>query len=216
MIGTITDSAASVDTLDIMTQTPEQLTKLPSASDRFAAEARAQAEAYDSIFNPVELPLEGGLPPLLIPPHPDLGMLDDDEMDAYTELQFERDTQYEREPDIYIPEQRLRDPKTGEETGVVLPSQTQPGNIKVPYRWADQAEDHEKGDLVKPSWSIRVVKTALGAKEYAKLRKGGRSSADVWRIWSRQMIEVKARQEFDSKSHGGTVDLAPVPPPDSE
>lgn len=197
-------------------QIPEQLTTLPTASDKFAAEARAQAEAYDSIFNPVDLPLDNGLGSLKIPPHPDLGMLDDDRMDAYTALQFERDTQYERESDIYIPEQRLRDPKTGEETGVVFPADTQRGNVKVPYRWAEGGDDHEKGQLVLPAWSVRVVKTALGDDVYQKLRAGGRSSADVWRIWSKQMIEVKARQSFDSKSHGGSVDLAPVPPPDSE
>jgi hypothetical protein len=196
-------------------QLPEQITTLPTASDKFAAEARAQAEAYDSIFNPVPLKLDKG-GTLQIPPHPDLGMLDDDRMDAYTELQFERDTAYERGSDIYIPEQRLKDPKTGEETGIVLPSETQPGQLKVPSRWATSGEGHEKGDLVKPSWSVRVVKTALGDAAYEKLRAGGRSSADVWRIWTKQMIEVRARQEFDSKSHGGTVDLAPVPPPDSE
>lgn len=195
---------------------PEQLTSLPSARDKFAAEARAQAEAYDSIFNPVELELDDGKSTLKIPPHPDLGMLDDDRMDAYTELQFERDTKYERESDIYIPEQRMRDPKTGEETGVVLPSQTQEGNLKVPYRWAVSGDGHEKGDLVKPSWSVKVVKAALGDHAYDLLRAGGRSSADVWRIWSKQMIEVKARQEFDSKSHGGTLDLASVPASDSE
>jgi hypothetical protein len=92
---------------------------------------------------------------------------------------------YDREPDIFIPEQRLKD-SNGNETGVVLPSDTQQGALKHPYR-KDRV-------LIKPPHSVRVVKAALGETDFKRLREGGRSAADVWKIWGAQGLEVKQRQ----------------------
>jgi hypothetical protein len=173
---------------------------IPTASPDAAAEAREQADAYDSLFASHELELEGG-DTITIPPHPDFGMLDDEQLEAYEELLFEVDTEYDREESIYIPEQRL-------DNGVVLPASEQPGQLKRPYR--------KEGVLVKPPHSVRVVKAALGEAEYKRLRDGGRSAADVWKIWGKQGMEVQERQSADPKSKGGTVDLAAVPEADSQ
>lgn len=171
-------------------------------NSRPASEAREQAEAYDSLFANQQLPLDDGTV-MSIPPHPDFGMLDDDRIEAYEELLFEIET-YDREPDIFIPEQRLKDPETGHETGVILPAETRRGALKRPFR--------KDGALVKPPHSVRVVQAVLGEVEYKRLQEGGRSAADVWRIWGRQGLEVRDRQSRDPKSHGGPVDLAAVPP----
>lgn len=186
--------------------TDEQPEKLPTSSPDAAAEARAQAEAYDSLFAEQVVHLEDGSE-LKIPPHPDFGMLDDDEMDAYTELLFERDTLYDREPDVIIPDQKLLNDE-GKPTGHVVPGETLRGNLKVPYRIKDK--------LVKPSWQVKVVRAALGEKKFKELKAGGRNAADVWRIWGKQGLEAKVRQLSDPKSDGSTMDLAAVPPSDSK
>lgn len=179
---------------------------LPHTSSKAAREAREQAEAYDSLLADTELTLEDGST-IKIPPHPDLGMLDDDRMEAYEELMIEVES-YDREPDMFIPEQRLRDPETGKETGVVLPADTREGALKRPYR--------KDGQLIKPPHSVKVVQAVLGEIEYKRLREGGYSAKDVWRIWGRQGLDLKERQAADPKSDGGSVDLAAVPASDSE
>jgi hypothetical protein len=181
--------------------------KLPHTSPDAAAEARAQADEYESLFGDTELELDGG-DTIKIPPHPDYGLLDDDRMDEYEALQFAVDTEYEREPDVYIPEQRLKDPTTGEETGVVLPPQTVRGQLKVPYRI--------DGVRVTPSHSTKVVIAALGEAEYKRLRDGGKSSKDVWKVWGEQSLRIQERKQRDTKSAGSSVDLATVPQADSK
>jgi hypothetical protein len=168
--------------------------KLPTASSDAAAEAREQADAYESLFASHELEIDGGS--VTIPPHPDFGMLDDERLEDYEELLFEVDTEYDREESIYIPEQHL-------DNGVTLPASEQPGALKRPYR--------KNGVLVKPPHSVRVVQAVLGEAEYKRLRDGGKSAADVWKIWGKQGMEVQERQSADPKSNGSTVDLASVP-----
>ena len=178
---------------------------LPHTEPDAALKAREQADAYDSLFGDTLLELKNG-GTVRVPPHPDLGMLSDEAMEAYEELQFEMES-YDREEDIFIPEQRLLD-ENGNPTGVVLPSSTQKGELKRPYR--------KDGQLIKPAYSVRVARIALGDAEYQKLRDGGNSAADVWRIWSKQATELRARQAADSKSDGSPQALASVPSPDSE
>lgn len=173
---------------------------LPHTSPNAARQAREQAEAYDSIFADTELTLTDGST-IKIPPHPDLGMLDDERIEAYEELLMEVES-YDREDDIYIPEQRLKDPETGRETGVVLPADTQRGVLKRPYR--------KNGELLKPPHSVRVVQVVLGEDEYKRLRDGGFSARDVWRIWGQQGLDLRQRQDGDSKSNGGPVGLASI------
>ena len=180
--------------------------KLPNTPSDAVAKAREQAEAYASLFADQDLELDDGTI-MKIPPHPDLGMIDDDQMEAYEELLVEVES-YDREPDIYIPEQRLKDPNTGQETGVVLPADTQQGALKRPYR--------KDGVLVKPPHSVRVVQAVLGPEKYKALRAGGRSAKDVWRLWGEQGLELRQRQAIDSKSDGSPVGLVSVPEGDSE
>lgn len=171
---------------------------LSSATPDFASQAREQAKAYDSLFGDREIELDDGTK-LSIPPHPDFGMLDDDRMADYEELQFEVES-YDREDDVVVPEQTLK-------SGAVLPETKIAGTLKRPFR--------KNGELIKPPHTVRVVKAALGEIDYKRLREGGKSAGDVWRIWGKQGMEVKARQQLDPKSDGGDVDLEAVSPSDS-
>lgn len=175
----------------------QQPRRLPTASP--VKEAREQAEAYDSIFAPTPLELNDGST-LMVPPHPDFGMLDDEQMEDYEDLLMEVET-YDRDEDIYIPEQTL-------ENGIVLPAETRKGNLLRPFR--------KNGVRVKPAHSVRVVQAALGPDDYAKLRAGGRSAADVWKIWGKQGMEIKERRLFDSKSDGSSVAVESVSEADSK
>lgn len=179
--------------------------KLPTSSPDAAKEALAQADNYESIFGTVDLVLDDGTV-VKIPPHPDYGMNDDDRVEAYNELLFKMDTEYDREPDIFIPEQRLKNSE-GQDTGVTLPSDTQRGRLKAPYRI--------NGVLVKPAHSIQVVICALGQEEYDRMRAGGRNASDVWKIWGNQSLKMKERQASDSKSGGSPLVVAAVPAADS-
>lgn len=188
-----------------MSQNISQRRNLPNTAPNAGAQARAQANVYDSLFADTKLELNDGSF-MSIPPHPDLGMLDDEQMDAYEDLMMEMET-YDREEDIFIPEQRLLD-ANGNETGVVLPASTEKGQIKRPFR--------KDGVRVKPAHSVRVAKIALGEEGYQRLRAGGRSAKDVWRIWGRQAAELADRAAADDKSAGSALDMAAVSETDSE
>ena len=187
-----------------MSQNAPKNRNMPNTAANAGRQARDQASAYDSLFAETKLELDDGSF-LSIPPHPDLGMLDDEQMDAYEDLVMEQET-YDREEDIYIPEQRLLD-SDGNETGVVLPASTEKGALKRPFRI--------NGVRVTPAHSVRVAQIALGEDGYARLRKGGRSAADVWRVWGRQAAELADRQASDDKSAGSSLGLASVSEADS-
>jgi hypothetical protein len=164
---------------------------MPPKSDA-VQRARAQAGAYDSVFASHQLDLNDGLPPLVIPPHPNLRMLDDDQQQAYEELMFEVES-YDRDPDIYIPEQTLT-------SGVVLPEATRRGDLLLPYR--------KDGKLVKPPHSVRVVQVCLGDDAYKRLKAAGKNASDIWKIWNQQGLELTERQDDDPKSNGSASPLA--------
>lgn len=167
----------------------------PNAGQR----AREQADAYDSIFSSTPLELDNGDEPVMVPPHPNLRMLDDDRLEAYEELLFESES-YDREPDLYIPEQKLS-------SGITLPSETRRGALMQPYR--------KDGQLLKPPFSVRMVMACLGDDEYKRLRAGGRSAGDVQRIWNKQSQTLADRQTFRSETNGSPSHLEPVPGGDS-
>lgn len=179
----------------------DKVRNLPHTAANAGDQAREQGGEYDSLFADTPLELSDGSF-VQVPPHPDLGMLSDEAMEAYEELQFEMES-YDREEELHIPEQRLKD-SDGNETGVVLPSTTVPGALKRPYR--------KDGELIKPPHSVRTAKIALGELEYARLVNGGRAAGDVWRIWAKQAAELRDREAEDSKSEGSPVALASVPP----
>jgi hypothetical protein len=179
---------------------PEKIRNLPHTASSAGQQAREQADAYDSLFADIEMELSDGTF-LSVPPHPDLGMLDDEAMEQYEELQFEMES-YDRDEDIHIPEQRLKD-SDGNENGVVLPATTSLGALKRPYR--------KDGELIKPPHSVRVARIALGEQGYQRLVAGGKSAGDVWRAWAKQAAELRDREAADSKSEGSFVDLEAVP-----
>lgn len=184
--------------------------KLPSAAAEAAQQAREQARAYESMIAPRPLTLKNGERPVEVPPHPNLrSMWDDDRIADYDQLEFEIKS-YDREPDIFIPEQRIQ---TSDGNEIVLPSSTRPGPVIEPHQ---KTGEDGVPQLITPPYSVRVVIAALGEDEYKRLRKGGRSAGDVWRIWNNQGLDLSVRQAEDSKSNDGSLDLEPVPAPDSQ
>jgi hypothetical protein len=174
-------------------------------------QAADQAEAYNSVFSPTPLKLDDGTV-IKVPPHPNMRMFDDEAQAALERLEFELES-YDRHPDIYIPEQTVKD-KSGNE--MKLPAETKPGPLKLPHR----KTTGETSELLDPPYTVQVAKIALG-DDYEKLRAGtidGRkgSAANVWRIWNQQGLDIAERQAADSKSDGGTGVSADVAATDSE
>lgn len=163
------------------------------SSNNTAARARAQAGAYDSVFAPTLFDLGNG-ETLEIPPHPSFSMLDDEKQQAYEELQFEIES-CDRAPDVYVPEMEL-------DSGVVLPAETKRGALLIPYR--------KNGELVTPPYSVRLVKTALGEQDWAKLKAAGKNAADVIKIWHEQSLRIAERQASDPFRNGSPSPLASV------
>lgn len=181
--------------------------KLNTAAANAAAEARAQADAYDAIFATPPIQLDNDMGELKIPPHPDFGMLDDEATDRYEELLFERDTVYAREPDIQVPEQTIN--------GITHPGETIRGQLKTPYRTLVTDDDGNTTERrLSPPWTVLVVQAALGELDYKRLKEGGKSSADVWKIWGKQSLEAKERQGRSS-GNTGSVGVETVSEADS-
>jgi hypothetical protein len=176
-------------------------TPAPVAPDRSGAvvRARAQADAYESVFSQHELDLGNGQK-LTVPPHPNLRMLDDDAQAEYEKLLFEANNTYDRHPDIYIPEQKL-------DNGIVIPAETKRGALIVPYQ---RTGSDGKPELITPPHSVKVVQIALGEKDYARLRAAKKSAADVWRIWNQQGIDVAARETFRPVPSAGASNVETV------
>lgn len=182
-------------------------------ADDAARKAREQAAAHQSTFAPTVMTLhytDGSTEDIEIPPHPNLGMLDEDKLEAYRDLIFEADTSYDRHPDVILPEQRL-------ENGIVIPQETRRGNLIWPYQIT--GEDG-KPQRVKPEWEPRVVAAVLGDEVYGKLKaavktvwpdgEGHGGHADVWRIWQERSLELAERRDADPKSVRRTGGVAQV------
>lgn len=173
-------------------------------------EAREQATEYDSPFADRVIEFDDGTS-MVIPPHPNLRMMDDDALEAYEAYLEEVETTYDREPDVYIPEQTVKD-RNGDD--MVLPAEVKQGPVKGPPYYKD-------GKRVSPPREIRIVQVVLGADQYEVLRSktidGRKASArDVWRAWNEQGFAVAKRAGDDSKSDGSPVVLEDVPASDSE
>lgn len=177
-----------------------------------AQKARDQAAAHNSLFAPTEMTLvypDDTTEVIEIPPHPNLGMLDEPQLEAYRDLVFEVNTTYDRHPDIILPEQKL-------DNGIVIPAETKQGALKFPY----QRTVDGKTERVKPDWEPRAVEAALGEEKYGKIKaakkttwpggEGHGSHADVWRIWNEKSAETAERQDADPKSVAGRRGVASV------
>jgi hypothetical protein len=177
-----------------MAQRPSNL---PNVSKNAVERAREQAKEYESLFAPTTLSLNNG-DNIEIPHHPEWGMLDDDRIEAYEELLFEIES-YDREPDIFCPEQTL-------DNGVIVPEETIRGKPLQPFRRTIDGVT----ELVRPPHRVRIVMAALGDAEYKRLIDGGASAGDVWKIWHRQGLEMGILNSQDSKSSGSNMGVAPV------
>lgn len=178
-----------------------------------ARTAREQADAYGSVFAPKELKLDDGTV-IEVPPHPNLRLFDDDALAALEELNFKLES-YDRHPEIYIPEQKVKD-RAGNE--IVLPAETRPGALKTnPHRKTDEDGNTT---ILNPPYEVQVVQIALG-DDYETLRAGkvnGKRGAarHVWQLWNEQGAEVAARRDADPKSDDGADSVADVAAPDSQ
>lgn len=176
--------------------------------------AADQAAEYDSPFAPTPLKLDDGTV-IMVPPDPRLRLLDDDALAALDRLNLEIES-YDRHPDIFIPEQKIKDSAGNE---ITLPSETRPGALKEPHRKTDPAT--KDSVLLDPPYTVQVAKIALGDADYARLRAGtidGRrgSCADIQRIWSEQGLNLAKRQAQDSKSDEGPGVLEGISAADSQ
>lgn len=159
------------------------------------------------MFAPTEMELEfegGATQTVQIPPHPNLRVLEDERLAAYEALLFKAETEYDREPDVILPEQKL-------DNGVIIPAETRRGVLKTPYRITTTDDDGQTHtELVTPPYAVQVVIAVLGDEVYEKIKAAGKSSADVWRIWNEQGMELAERNDGDPKSVGGRRGVAQV------
>ena len=173
-------------------------------------DALEQAAQYGGPFAPKYLHFDDG-EPMKICPHPAYRLFDSEEaLTAYDQHMVDIEENFDREPDIYIAEQKIKTEDGGE---VVLPAETKRGAVKPPYR--------KDGVLVSPSHEVLLVQIALGEAKYAQLKTqmiGGRpaSYADVWRLWLEAGDEGRARAAADSKSVGSATGVEGVASADSE
>lgn len=186
-----------------------------SDNDNAGPQAADQAAEYDGTFASTELKLDDGTV-IIVPPHPNLRMFDDDGLAKLERLNLLLED-YDRHPEVYIPEQRVKD-RAGND--ITLPAETRPGPVKNnPHRKTDP--DTEVVTVLDPPYEVQVAQFALGEEDYARLRAGkvnGRrgSAADVWRVWNEQGAKIAKRRKTDSKSDGSARGVAPVATPDSE
>lgn len=164
---------------------------LPTAPENAATEARAQAAEYGNPLAPTVLKFDDG-GSIEIPPHPSIGVLDDDQLAAYEAVLFYAEN-CDRGPDIYLPAQKVKD---ADGKPMTLPAVTRPGALLQPLR--------KDGELLNPPQAVRIVQAALGEDEYARLRaatiNGRRGSAGmVWLIWNDQLEALAKRRAVDPK-----------------
>jgi hypothetical protein len=190
----------------------EQPKDLPTKSPNAAQDAREQARTYRSIFAGPILTFDDGTT-MELPPHPNLRMFDEDTLAAYDELLFDVETNCDRSPDVWIPEQKVKDSEGNE---ITLPATLRRGELLTPLRKTVDG----KTELVKPPHEVRLVRTILGDKQYQVLRSktvNGRKAGanDVWRSWNERGEDLMERRDADPKSDDGAVDSAPVPAADT-
>jgi hypothetical protein len=130
---------------------------------------------------------------------PQRGLLDDEQRDRLNEVEMDTET-WEREPDIEIPEIRLKD-KDGNETEVI-PARTIRGALKIPYR--------KNGKLIKPAYPVRVAIAVLGEDAYKRFHAAGGRGSDITAILAQLDKRVEEREKVDPKSAASGGDMASV------
>lgn len=152
------------------------------------ADAREQANAYQSVFADRKLTFDDDTT-MVIPPHPNLRMLDDDALEALEA--------YEEEMESYDKDEDGR-PKNLSSGG---PFYKDGKRVSPPYRV--RMAQIALGD----DYDVLRTKTINGKKAGAR---------DVWRAWSDQGVEIVERINQDSKSDEGAVVLEDAAEADSK
>jgi hypothetical protein len=128
-------------------------------------------------------------------------MLDDDELVAYEKLHFLMN-QCDRHPDFDSPAQRfVHKTPEGTVTETETGAHTQRGDFIQPYQ--------KDGVLIEPPYSIQMAIIQWGTEGYARFKAGGGRSAEIPDKMRQLNTEMQRRVNSDSKSDGGSVDLAP-------
>jgi len=157
-------------------------------------QAREQAAEATGFLASVEIVVDGEVFEI-----PQRGLLDDDQREALNELELETES-WDHEPDIEIPERRLKD-KDGNETAV-LPAETIRGGLKTPYR--------KNGKLIKPAYPVRVAIALFGEEKYKRFKAGGGRASDVTATLARLDRRIEERERSDPKSVGSDSGVAAV------
>jgi hypothetical protein len=165
----------------------------PDVPDPLIA-ATEQADEYDSLLRPLEIPVKDGVYKVR---HPN--MLDDEAQELFEQLQFDAN-QCDRWPDVEVPENNIT---LSDGTTTKIGAHTQRGDFMQPYQ--------KDGVRMTPGYNIRLAKILLGETEYEKFKaRGGRSNQVAIEL-SRRARELRERQASDPKSDGSNKRLAAVP-----
>ncbi len=152
-------------------------------------EAREQANEYKSPFADRKLVFDDDTF-MVLPPHPNLRMLDDEALEALEAYEEEIET-YDKDDDGQVKNLMAGGPffKDGK-------------RVSPPYRvrMVQIAIGEDRYEELR-------TKTINGQKCGAR---------DVWRAWSDQGVEIVERINQDSKSDAGSVVLEDVSPSDSK
>jgi hypothetical protein len=120
---------------------------------------------------------------------PQRGLLDDDQRERMNELDLESES-WDREPDITTPERRIKD-EDGHEI-IIIPSETRPGSLKIPYR--------KNGKLIKPSYPVQVAIALWGKEKYERFKAAGGAATTVTATLARLDRRLEERESSDPKS----------------
>lgn len=147
--------------------------------------AREQAAEYHGFAASVEIQIGDEVFEI---PNPSL--LDDDQQERFNELNFEIESNCDREDDIEIPEHTTED-------GVTYPAKIIRGDIKQPFTI--------DGIPIKPPYNTRLAKVLFGEEGYARFKAGGGRSNQIALIWGQMNREFEKRRKIDPKSIGNVA-----------
>lgn len=185
-------------------ETAEAQPTPPSPPSKIA-EAQEQADAYGGFARSATVVARKTGEKFTIP---SVLLLDDDQLTAYEKLHHELN-QCDRYPDVKQPRQKFvhKNPD-GTEVETEVGEHVQRGDFIQPYQ--------KDGELITPPYSIQLAILFWGEDGYARFKAGGGRSAEIPQKLRELNTVVQERMASDSKSDGGSVDLEPVPAPDSQ
>jgi hypothetical protein len=124
-------------------------------------------------------------------PHRDL--FDNDQQERWEDLQDAILHEYQREPDVYVPDATAPDGKRLIAKGALV----------VPHR--------DKDGNRLPPMAYRLAIVLWGADGAQRAKEGGILLNEIEVVWWKQRMEMEERLGADPKSDGGGAGLAAVP-----